>query len=158
MIRAIFALLLLGVLQTGAAAQSGPFVRMAGQWAGGGTIELSDGNRERLRCRAAYDVLAGGRELQLNIRCASESYNFDLRAAANYTRGHVAGTWSESSLGTGGTLSGTASGEHVRVVATSPSFTAGLTLTTRGSRQTVNIRSQQPDSRVVGASINLHRG
>jgi hypothetical protein len=159
MYRIFLALLMLGLAQSGAQAQAGgPFARMAGQWTGTGTIELSDGNRESLRCRAAYNVLGEGRSLQLNIRCASESYNFDLRAGANYAGGRVNGTWSESTLSTGGSLAGTASGDHVRVLASSPAFTASLTLTTRGSRQTVSIRSQQPDSKVQGASINLHRG
>ena len=32
------------------------------------------------KCRASYDVLEDQKKLQLNIHCASESYNFDLRA------------------------------------------------------------------------------
>ena len=34
-------------------AASGPFAGMAGSWTGGGTLTMSDGQRERLRCRAA---------------------------------------------------------------------------------------------------------
>ena len=70
-----------------------PFSRLAGQWSGSGTIELSNGRREPIRCRASY-VLGGQRELQLNIRCASEGYNFDLRASATYSAGSVSGMWS----------------------------------------------------------------
>jgi hypothetical protein len=43
-----------------------------------GTIDLSNGTHEPIKCRAAYDVLSDQRNLQLNIRCASG--NFDLRA------------------------------------------------------------------------------
>ena len=32
----------------------GPYAGMAGNWAGGGTVTLDDGSRERLRCRASY--------------------------------------------------------------------------------------------------------
>src|ERR1017187_6237402 len=55
-----------------------PFERLAGQWAGSGTIDLSNGTRERLKCRASYDALAHQHNLQLSIRCASDSFNFNL--------------------------------------------------------------------------------
>ena len=64
-----------------------PFERLAGQWSGSGTIELSGGTHESIKCRAAYDVLNDQRKLQLSIRCASESFNFDLRASAVYSGG-----------------------------------------------------------------------
>src|ERR1700688_340025 len=64
----------------GAHAQApAPFAKLAGQWSGSGTIDLSNGTHEPIKCRAAYDVLEPKTSLQLNIRCASESYNFDLR-------------------------------------------------------------------------------
>ena len=34
----------------------GPFAGMAGNWSGGGTVTLDDGSRERIRCRATYQV------------------------------------------------------------------------------------------------------
>ena len=71
------------------------FNRLAGQWSGSGTIELSNGTHESIKCRAAYDVLSDQRKLQLNIRCASDSFNFDLRASANYSAGAITGNWSE---------------------------------------------------------------
>lgn len=138
-------------------AAASPFERLAGTWSGRGIIEMADGNREPLRCRAAYDVLKDGMSLQLNIRCASESYNFDLRSSAELERGRVTGVWSESTMNTGGQLTGRAEGDRIRVVANSDAFAAALTLVTNGHRQTVNIQSQQPDSRVKGASITLSR-
>ena len=41
---------------SGYAQSGGPFAGMAGVWAGGGTVTLDDGSRERLRCRANYAV------------------------------------------------------------------------------------------------------
>src|SRR6266700_5075479 len=37
-----------------------PFTAMAGAWAGGGTMIMSSGMQERLRCRAQYGVGGGG--------------------------------------------------------------------------------------------------
>lgn len=155
--RAVLAIALC-VMASGVSAQdSGPFVRLAGQWSGSGTLQLSNGSHEALRCRASYDVLKQGHNLQFSIRCASDSYNFDLRSSADYTSGKVTGIWSESSLNAGGTLTGKAEGERISAVANSQAFSASLTLITRGSRQSVAIKSRNPKSSVAGASISLRR-
>lgn len=153
----IAALAMTLTLLTGAAYAASPFGRLAGQWSGSGNIELANGAREPIKCRAAYDVLGEQTNLQLNIRCASESYNFDLRGSANYDGGAITGTWSESTRNAAGTLSGRAEGERFRVQATGPSFTASLTLVTNGDRQVVTIKSQDAQAGVKGASINLRR-
>lgn len=155
--RSVFAFALLVSVPVAALAAASPFERLAGTWSGNGIVEMSDGNREPLRCRAAYDVLKDGVSLQLNIRCASESYNFDLRSSAEYERGRITGVWSESTMNVGGQLSGRAEGDRIRVVANSDAFAAALTLVTNGHRQTVSIQSQQPDSKVKGASMTLSR-
>jgi hypothetical protein len=137
---------------------AGPFARLEGQWSGNGTIEMQDGRREALRCRASYDVLEAGHGLQLSIRCASESYNFNLQSSARVAGGRVSGIWSESSLNTGGNLSGRAEGDRINVIANGQSFSADLNLTTHGDRQSVQIKSRDPQSSVVGATMSLRRG
>lgn len=155
--RSVVAFVVLTSLSSAALAVASPFEQLAGSWSGNGTIEMADGKREPLRCRAAYDVLKDGVSLQLNIRCASESYNFDLRSSAEYSRGRVTGVWRESTLNTGGQLAGSAQGDRIRVVANSQSFSATLTLVTHGDQQSVTIQSQQPDSKVKGAAMTLSR-
>jgi hypothetical protein len=146
----------LSASSSGFAQRAGPFVRLAGSWSGGGTIDLSDGKRERIRCRAAYD--AQSRNLELSIRCASDSYNFDLRGSITLASNTVTGSWSEATHGISGDVSGRASGDHIYVLARSPSFTATMSLVTHGSRQSVVIRSQDPNSGIKGVSISLRRG
>jgi hypothetical protein len=134
-----------------------PFARLSGNWSGSGTIDLSSGASEAIKCRAAYDVLDRQDNLQLNIRCASESYKFDLRGSAKYSGGAVTGTWSEDTRNAAGTISGTANGDHFEVTAKGPSFTASLTLTTRGNKQSVVIQSGEAQTTVKRASITLQR-
>jgi len=134
-----------------------PFDRLAGQWSGSGTIELSNNTHESIRCRAAYDVLSEQRKLQLNIRCASDSFNFDLRASANYSGGAITGNWSESVRNAAGTISGRADGDRFQVVARASSFAATLTLLTHGGRQSVVIRSHDSQAGIKAVSINLRR-
>ena len=59
-------------------AQSGPFAGFNGAWSGNGTVALSDGTTERIRCKADYKVDGSGLGLKQNLRCASDSYKFDL--------------------------------------------------------------------------------
>ena len=59
-------------------AQSGPFTGFNGSWSGNGTVVLSNGTTERIRCRASYNVNSTGLGLKQTLRCASDSYKFDL--------------------------------------------------------------------------------
>jgi hypothetical protein len=155
---AAVALSLSGFIADSSQAQGiAPFNRLVGQWSGSGTIDLANGKREPIRCRASYDLAGGQRELQLNIRCASDSYNFDLRASATYSAGAVSGSWSETTRLVAGTISGSADGDHIRVTAQAVGFTASLSLTTHGARQSVVIRTQNADASIKGVSISLRR-
>jgi hypothetical protein len=139
-----------------AAVSPSPFRMMAGSWTGGGTISLSNGEQERLRCRAAYDVDGSGATLHLNLRCASPSYNFDLASDAEYRGGAISGQWTEASRNASGTLNGRASGDHIEVAANGQNFAANLSLTTRGNRQTVSIRPEG-GSDIRAVSLALER-
>lgn len=134
-----------------------PFSPLAGQWTGKGTIDLANGASEPIRCRAAYDVLDQQTNLQLNIRCASASYNFDLRGSAQLSGGAITGSWSEATRNAAGTISGQASGNRFQVTAKGPSFTASLTLVTSGDKQSVVIQSEEAQSAVRRTSITLQR-
>ena len=127
---------------------------MAGNWSGGGTVTLDDGSTERIRCRASYAVGAGGNGLNLSLICASDSYKFDLRGNVVAERGALSGTWSESSRGISGNLEGRGSSGNFQVVASAAGFTANISLTTRGNRQSVAIRAE---NQFRGASISLSR-
>src|SRR5258705_11335353 len=48
-------------------AQSGPFAGFDGTWSGNGTVALSDGTTERIRCKADYKVNGNGLGLKQNL-------------------------------------------------------------------------------------------
>jgi len=141
----------------GSASKENPFAALAGSWSGGGTIDLANGKHEPIKCRASYDVLENQNKLQLNLHCASQSYNFDLRASAAYSGGAITGNWSESSRNAAGTLSGKIEGAGFQVVAKGQTFSANLNLATRGANQSVTIKSQDAQAEVRGATITLRR-
>jgi hypothetical protein len=140
---------------SGAAAADGPFSGMSGNWSGPGTISLSSGSKERIRCRANYNAETSGVTLEASIRCASDSYKFELQVSASYANGAVTGYWSEASRGVAGTLSGTASSGRIQANATGPYLSAKMLLTTRGNSQSISIQS--PGTEIANVSISLNK-
>ena len=133
-------------------AQSGPFAGMAGNWAGGGTVTLDDGSKERLRCRASYQV--SGPSMNMTLTCASDAYKFQLSANVVDQGGAVSGTWTESSRNVGGSLQGRGGNGNFEVVASAAGFNANITLRTAGNKQSIGMRA---DSQFRAAAISLSR-
>jgi len=123
-------------------AQSRPFAGLDGAWSGNGTISLSDGSSERIRCRASYKVDGTGLGLKQTLRCASDSYKFDLSSEVRSQGEQISGNWTEVTRNIVGNLQGTAGGGKVDVVVEAPGFTASLLMRTNGNRQSVQINSK----------------
>ena len=141
------------VLSTSAGhSQSRPFAGFDGAWSGNGTVLLSDGSNERLRCRAVYQVDGTGLVLKQTLRCASDSYKFDLSSDVTSHGDHITGNWSETNRNISGSLLGTAGNGRIDVTVESAGFSATLTLRTTGNRQTVQISSKGD---IRGVSITM---
>ena len=137
------------------AQSSRPFAGFDGAWSGNGTVSLSDGTSERLRCRAVYQVDGTGLVLKQTLRCASDSYKFDLSSDVTSHGDHITGNWSETNRNISGSLLGTAGNGKIDVKVESAAFTASLTLRTTGNKQTVQISSQGD---IRGVSITMVKG
>lgn len=138
-----------------ARAEAGPFTVLNGTWSGEGNITTSGGLRERLRCRATYRAGDGGDQVQLALRCASDSYNFDLAGQVAHRNGTISGSWTEASRRASGTISGRAVGDQIDANANGGTFSVSLSMTTRGNRQAVTIHSLAAE--VTNVSITLSR-
>ena len=137
-------------------AQSGsPFAGFDGAWSGTGTVALSDGTTERIRCKAAYKVNGTGLGLKQTLRCASDSYKFDLTSDVMSNGDRISGNWSEASRNLFGNLQGTAGGGVIEVFVEANGFAASLTLRTSGNRQSVQISSK---GEIRGVNITMVRG
>lgn len=136
-------------------AQAGPFSSLDGAWSGTGTVSLSDGSKERIRCRAHYNVGDNGHALKQSLRCASDSYRFDLSSDVTAQGNRVSGHWGEASRNLYGDLQGRISGNEINVFVTAAGFAGNLSVTTRGNRQSVTIDSKGD---LRGVSITMSRG
>jgi hypothetical protein len=157
-IAAVAVVMLMGAAPRAAqsAPESAPFSALQGTWLGSGVIKKSNSTSERIRCLSAYQS-AGTASLQLGLRCASDSYNFDLAATVTSDGGPISGVWSEATHDISGTILGhsNGNGRQVQAIAQSVGFTANLTLTTRGDRQSILILS--PGTEVPEVSIALEK-
>lgn len=137
------------------AAPLGPFAALTGTWSGSGTLDFKDGHSERLRCRA--DEIGGrGNTLKLTLRCASDSYNFELSSDVAYQDGALTGTWSEATRNASGPVTGSVSGNRIDVAARGQNFAANLRLTTMGNRQVVSI-SAAGSGEISGVMLEMNR-
>lgn len=134
---------------------AGAFSNLAGNWAGGGTLSRKDGNNERLRCQARYDVGGTGEQMNLSIRCASDSFKFDLTGYIINSAGSITGQWSEPNYNSSGSLDGRVSDGKINAHAVGNTFSAHLQVSTQGSRQSVTIQPQETE--VTRVSLSLQR-
>src|ERR1700761_5051430 len=142
-------------LSVGHAQSSGPFAGFDGQWSGTGTVALSDGTTEHIRCRAEYKVNPNGLSLKQKLDCASDSYRFDLTSDVTSNGDRISGNWSEKSRNIFGNLQGTAGGGTIEVFVEANGFAANLSLHTTGTKQTVQISSK---GEIRGVNITMTKG
>ena len=138
-----------------AKANESPFGAMNGAWSGGGTITLASGAKEQIRCRATNAVDGSGANLQLTLRCASDSYKFELQSNVNHNAGAVSGTWAETTHRVGGTITGSASANRI-AVRVEGTIAAMLTVSTKADKQQISIEA--PGSEMSAVAISMNRG
>jgi len=132
----------------------GPFANLSGSWAGTGTVALSSGTKERIRCKADYRIFTRV-NVQLQITCASDSYKFELQSNVFASGNTLSGSWTELTRRVAGQIVGSVNGDRIKARAEGQTFTALFSMTTRGNRQSVLIES--PGSELSAIHITLRR-
>ena len=153
--RKSFALLAGLTLLGSGSAYAGAFDDYAGTWSGNGSITIADSGTERIRCRGVFTVDAAGNGLHQNIKCASDSYKFELASDVTYDNGSISGSWNESSRQVYGQLSGRATANNISAQASAVGVTAAISIATRGNSQSVVIRS--PGSEISEIAVTMAR-
>ena len=139
-----------------ARAAEGAFAGLSGYWSGTGTISVANGSSERIKCRAQYAVDGTGTNLNQSLRCASDSYKFEVTSNLANAGGTISGSWLETTRNAGGNVSGRAAGGTISGNVSGIGFTAAISVATHGSQQVVTIRpTGSTDIRDV--TVNLKR-
>ncbi len=145
--------MLLGLAAAPAGAADNPFTQLVGQWTGKGTVTYASGTKERLSCRVRYDQNASDTILQ-TLRCASDSYKFQINAFYRNTEGKLNGHWEELTLQVSGSISGSVSDSgKITGDLHGPGFQASVLVDTKGNEQTVSIAAENQDIRSVSVSV-----
>jgi hypothetical protein len=141
--------------QVGIAQSGSPFGNFAGSWRGTGQVVGTDGNHERISCRARYAIDQNGGALSQSLVCASDSYRVDINSYIVADGHSVQGHWQETTRQAQGDLTGKiADGDFEGGVA-GPGFTAAISLRANGRKQFISIKPQGGD--VADVKIVLSR-
>ena len=140
----------------GMAERGSPFARFLGSWRGYGQVVSTDGNAERVNCRANY-LPEESNSISLILVCATESYRIEIRSQLAAFGREVQGNWTETSHQVTGSVAGQIVGGSFKGNVTGPGFTAEMSLRSNGGRQYVSIRPQGEQMSVADVEINLSR-
>ena len=133
---------------------AGPFSSFAGNWSGTGTVFASNGSKERLRCRAHYDVGGGGSSMTQNLTCASDSYKFNVVSSVTSDGSSINGDWSETSRNANGHISGKITPTQISAHVSGLGFTADIGIAARAGQQSVTINPTGTDIRNVSVTMS----
>ncbi|HEU4646708.1 MAG TPA: hypothetical protein VFS80_14215 [Burkholderiales bacterium] len=145
------AALALALAATGA--RAGSIDEMTGYWTGSGSVVLSNGNTERVKCAVTYKISEGGTQIKQSMRCASADYNINASADLNVKGQSVTGSWEEKTYSAVGEVSGRYTGSNFVLSIKGASFTASMNLTVSDCKQSISIAPQGLD--VARISIGL---
>jgi len=135
-----------------AIAADGPLAQFAGNWSGSGKITVQNGSSERIRCRSGNN--ASGNGMSMSLRCASDSYKFELASDITSSNGgNLSGSWNETTRGIMGSLSGKLAANTIQATANAVGFSASLAIRASGNSLSVSIRS--PGAEISEVTISM---
>jgi hypothetical protein len=134
---------------------AGPFDELSGAWTGSGIVNLREGSKERVRCKANYVVKSNGFSIDQVLTCASDAYKFEMSSNIVQQGDVLSGIWFESVHRVAGKVVGRSNGSQIQVRAEGDTFTALLNVSTHGDKQSLIMES--PGSKVESVTIALTR-
>ena len=141
------------VPQMGGAETASPWAKFLGNWRGSGEVIEADGAREHITCRAKYSASGGGEALTQSLKCASDSYSFDIGAYLVASGSTVSGDWQEYGRKVEGHITGHLGDGSFEGGIAGASFTAETSARVSGRRQTLSLRTK--GAQTIRAEIGL---
>lgn len=136
-------------------AQAASLTEMAGRWSGWGSVKLTNGATEQVKCIATYFVKDSGSSLDQNLRCASASYKIDAKANFSVNGTSVVGSWEERTHSAKGDVAGKLTDNGFNLSVTGETFSALMTMTSSKCKQSISIKPEGLD--VNSISIGLRK-
>jgi hypothetical protein len=121
-----------------ASALADPIPGLTGYWSGSGSVALSNGKTERVKCQVLYRSEGAG-QISQTMRCASADYNINSLAELTVNGSKVSGTWEEKTYAAKGAVNGRYGGDTFSLSIQGASFTASMNVTVSNCRQSLTI-------------------
>jgi hypothetical protein len=127
---------------------------LTGFWSGHGSIALTNGKTERVKCNVRYKS-EGGSQIRQVMRCASSDYSINSLADLRLKGSQVSGTWEETTYAAKGDVSGRFGGDSFALSIQGASFSAAMSVALSSCKQSLSITPQGLD--VTRISISLEK-
>lgn len=132
---------LVAMLVLARAAPADPIEELSGFWSGNGSVVLTNGKTERVKCQVFYKTGDGG-SIRQTMRCASVDYSINSLAELRVNAGQVSGSWEEKTYSAKGQVSGRFSGAAFALTIQGGNFSAAMNVTLANCKQSINIAPQ----------------
>ena len=127
--RYVFACLLTMVVGAFAGVDVAKAASIVGSWSGGGSVKLTSGQVEKVRCRIRYEK-GSGRTVVLYVKCAHSNGSFQVSGRiVKLSNSYYSGRLYSEQYGTAGDVGVSVSGNRQTVTAKSSKGTATVILT-----------------------------
>jgi hypothetical protein len=150
-------LLLAASLAMPSEAAATPFDQLAGDWKGGGTVILKDGESTPVTCEVTYKP--AGSKITQTLRCTGDDYEVDTTLKLTDKGGKIKGSWNESVYDASGSVTGTAKDDIVHAVITGDKFRGRMSIKLSDADHTINIMqfNEKSGTYRLATSLSLHR-
>jgi hypothetical protein len=130
-----------------------PIDDLNGYWTGSGSVVLSGGNTERVKCAVTYKVTDGGGQIRQSMRCASTDYKIEAHADLRVKGAQVTGNWEERTYSATGQVTGRYTGSNLVLAIEGANFSAAMNISLSNCKQSISISPQGLD--VTRISLGL---
>jgi hypothetical protein len=131
-----------GLIVCAATAWANPIGDLEGYWSGTGSVVLSNGKTERVKCSVFYKVSDEATAVRQSMRCASADYKIDALAELRIKGEKVSGSWEEKTYSATGEVTGRYAGDNMVLSIKGANFTAAMNVTLSDCKQSINISPQ----------------
>ncbi len=122
---------------------------LEGTWSGSGTLTLTNGATERIRCRGTGQ--GDESTVRQSFKCASSGKNFNFSTSLRFSGSQVSGKWSGPKRS--GTLAGQATPNSLQLRLKSKSGAGNLVATLDGCRQSLQLTGWSDELRSLSVQL-----
>lgn len=116
-----------------------PIGKLAGRWAGDGTMVPARGRNEPFRCVITYAVGEDASRVKQHLRCQGEDNSFDAVTRLDIQNNRVTGVWTENTYSLNGTVRGSVTDKGFDIRLLSSFFNARMTVVANACEQSVKL-------------------